>query len=220
MRYVILSPSYIGYSAGVRALYELQKWLIRIGKDAIVVNHIFNVEPDDIAICPEVVSGNPMHALKVVRYVLNVPGKLGGDAEYDPAEIKVAYNDALAQYADGFVMQTPVIEPFFRNEGGERDRNCFWVGKGEFHPPNFDPGVMITHRDPATRRDLAALLNRCENFYTYDGFTSLAVEAFRCGCKVWLVKDGEPVAYPFVKDDSQERFLFALHRLVEMVEAE
>ena len=38
MRYVIVAPTYNKKTAGIKTLQELQKWLIRSGKDAVIPN--------------------------------------------------------------------------------------------------------------------------------------------------------------------------------------
>ncbi|NTW17510.1 MAG: hypothetical protein HGA41_08660, partial [Syntrophaceae bacterium] len=115
MRYIITSPPYRHNCAGIVVLYELQKWLIRFNQDAMIMN--FNapypIEEEDIVVYPEIVPGNPLNAKKVVRYILNVPGKLGGDKEYDKNEILVAHSEALAQYSNGVILHTPAELEFF-----------------------------------------------------------------------------------------------------------
>ena len=52
MRYIIVAPAYTRRSAGIVVLHELQKWLIRSGKDAMVMhfNDPFPIEDDDIVV--------------------------------------------------------------------------------------------------------------------------------------------------------------------------
>ncbi len=47
---------------------------------------------DSIVLYPEVVSGNPLKAAKVVRWTLNSPGLLGGDAHYADDEMVFVFN--------------------------------------------------------------------------------------------------------------------------------
>jgi hypothetical protein len=75
----------------------------------------------------------------VVRYILNVPGLLGGDKQYDPKEILFSYT-AYNQQAAGLgckvdwskvpILKIPMIEDFFKDVGAPRTYVCFWVGKG------------------------------------------------------------------------------------------
>lgn len=198
MRYVIVAPPYNNISAGIKVLYELQKWLIRFGKDAIIMcfNSPFIINDDDIAVYPEIVSGNPLGARRVVRYILNDPGKLGGDKTYDKDEILVAYDGELGRFSHNMVLRMPCVEDFFTNTHCERVIDCFWVGKGKnsfkFHPV-ISNALEITYTWPQKRRELAALLNRTKTFYTYDDRTALTLEAALCGCEIKEIKDGEVI---------------------------
>ena len=194
MRYIIVSPVYNRKSAGVKVLYELQKWLIKFGKEAIILN--FNapypINDDDIVVYPEIVTGNPLNAKRVVRYILNEPGKLGGDKEYDKDEILVAYDGELGRFSNNIVLRMPCVEDFFTNTHCERVIDCFWVGKGKFTPhPAVKNAIEITYAWPVKRKELAELLNRTKTFYTYDDRTALTLEAALCGCEIKEFKDGE-----------------------------
>lgn len=183
--YIIVTPPYSHKSAGIRALHILQNELVRRGYDAITTNVAYNVTKDDIAVYPEVVKGNPLKAKRVIRWVLNTPGLLGGDKEYDPMEKIITWD--IDYYPDVPVLRVPVIEPFFCNQHLERIRDCVWVGKGRnlaLHPYNC---VSITYQWPATRRELAVLLNNTKTLYTYDSCTCLVTEAVLCGCEVKIV---------------------------------
>ena len=198
MRYIIAAPRYSRKSAGIVVLHELQKWLIRFGKDAMILNFKvpYEIEEDDIVVYPEIVPGNPLKARRVVRYILNEPGKLGGDREYDKNEILVAYDGTLAKYSNGIVLTTPILEEFFSNRGYERTIDCLWVGKGEnTNHPITRNCIEITYQWPAKRRELAELLNRARTLYSYDDHTSLLTEAVVCGCEVKLIKNNEMVNY-------------------------
>lgn len=214
MKYVILSPPYRNSSCGIRVLYELQKMLIRAGRDAIVVNHLCNIEDDDIAVYPEGVHGNPLNAKTVIRYVLNTPSH-----DYDKNEITVAYSMELARYSNGRILDIPLYESFFRNEGRERDINCVYVGKGAYQPhPDVDSAYEITSEAPKTRKELAWLLNRCRTFYTYDNLTALSMEAWLCGCECVLVKDGALI--PFVPKHKRVNYMVGgqLYELIKLAE--
>jgi len=209
MRFIILSPPYENGNGGVRALYDLQKWLIRFGKDAIVVNNIFPLEPDDVAIYPEIIVGNPFNAQRVVRYLLNTPGKIGGDGIYGENDLLVAWSPNESRYSDGFWLMLPYLNPVFINHEYERTIDCFWVHKGRNtqHPCTSDC-IEITKSWPPTKAELAALLNKTRTLYSYDDNTALAVEAKACGCIVKLIQGNKVVDYAFPEwaEFNYERF--------------
>lgn len=221
-RYVLVAPPFQHNSAGIRVMYDLQKWLVRAGLDAIVCTW-FNGYPveqfeDDIVIYPEVAPGNLLKAKRVIRFILNVPGKLGyGEKTYDPGEILVAYNKELASYAHGRMLQVPSIEPFFNDEGTVKKVDSVFVGKGQdlgLHPPGC---IAITKAYPPSRREVAQLLRSTRTLYMYDDFSMIAHEAKLCGCDVKLIrKDGAIVEYPDHSYPTIDEFKVQLHDFIEM----
>jgi predicted O-linked N-acetylglucosamine transferase (SPINDLY family) len=221
-RYVVVAPPFQHNSAGIRVMYDLQKWLVRAGLDAIVCTW-FNGYPveqfeDDIVIYPEVAPGNLLKAKRVIRFILNTPGKLGhGEKTYDPGEILVAYNKELAPYANGRMLQVPSIEPFFHADGATNTGNAVFVGKGQdlgLHPADC---VAITKAYPPSRREVAQLLRSTKTLYMYDDFSMISHEAALCGCDVKLIrKDGAIVDYPHLSWPTLEEFKVQLHDFIEM----
>ena len=223
-RYVIVAPPYQHASAGIRVLYDLQKWLVLAGFDAMVCTwfpgYPIDSFADDIVIYPEVAPGNLLQSKRVVRYILNTPGKLGhGEKAYAPDELLVAYNSELAPYADGHVLQLPSTEPFFRNDRCERNKDAMYVGKGRnlgLHPVGC---VEITKQFPPTRKQMAEFLQTVRTLYTYDDFTMLGHEAKLCGCNVTLI-DGsgqmKPLQTSYVP--SLNEFRAQLHHFINLTQ--
>jgi O-antigen biosynthesis protein len=170
------------------------------------------------AIYPEVAPGNLLGAKRVVRYVMNVPGKLGrGRRQYDANEFLVAYNKHLAPYADGRVLQVPSVEPWFHDPGPAvlRDVDAFYVGKGLNSGKHPEHCVEITRNWPPSRREVAALLRRCRTLYTYDNFTMMVPEAQLCGCETLLVHpDGSCTPVVTERLTSAEEFRHQLHAFI------
>jgi len=185
--YCIVAPEYTHVSAGIRALHVLKDQIIKRGRNAVMVYDPINtvIGDDDIAVYPEVVKGNPLNAKKVIRYVLNYPGLIGGDKEYDPSEKIITWFDEF--YPGAPILQVPIYEDFFKDEGGERTIDCVWVGRGTdvgMHPEGC---TRITYDFPQSRTELASLLNKTKTLYSYDN-GSLPYEALLCGCEVKVAK--------------------------------
>lgn len=221
-RYVIAAPPHLHNSAGVRVLYDLQKWLVRAGYDAIVCTHTQNYYVpqfrEDIVIYPETFPGNWLRAKRVVRFILNVPGKLGeSSSSYDADEFLVAYNRHLAPYADGRVLQVPSVEPWFYDPGeaAQRDVDVVYVGKGQnsgHHPPDC---AEITRAWPSSRREVANLLRRTRTLYSYDHFTMIVAEAQLCGCKTVLIQpDGSHTPFEPERLVTPAEFRHQLHAFI------
>src|SRR3954469_3045856 len=103
--FLVWAPPYTHRSSGVRALYRLCHHLNNGGyPSAIMSERVANDLPDwstpfhfgpvgdSIVIYPEIVSGNPLQARKVVRWALNNPGLLGGDSSYPDEEMVFVYD--------------------------------------------------------------------------------------------------------------------------------
>ena len=222
-RYIIYAPLYRHNSAGIRVCYELQKWLILAGYDALVIvatdNYSHNQFADDIVIYPEIIRGNPLKAKRVVRYIMNFPGKIGGDRTYAPHELLVAYNPELTCYSDGAMLQLPTTESFFYQDNTPKTRNAVYVGKGrdlKAHPKDCE---YITGSFPDTRRKVADFLRAVKTLYTYDDFTIITHEAKTCGCDVRYIdaegKIGDVLHDHFPTEDA---FKPQLHDFIEMTQ--
>lgn len=207
--YVIWIYPYRNSSAGIRVMHRLCHELRQRGQEAYVYpgwpnpdwNEAWLADPrevlarDAIAVYPEVVSGNLLGASRVARYILNVPGLLGGDKQYDPAEMLFCYSPCLREYvpSDDRILNLPVIEPELFNAVGafwqERRGVVNYQGKGRAYAMPGDT-TTITWQWPETRREVAELLRRAEWFVTSDTMTALTTEARLCGCPTVLLPDG------------------------------
>lgn len=172
--YYIVSPLYSYGSAGIRALYLLCHALNRSGFQAYMVNYPFTKQRPStvnselwapmldqeqllvhfeqgqtpIVIYPEIVSGNPLKAPIVARWILNFPGLLGGDSTYDSREICFGYSRELASAGGNpeNVLQIPTVDTriFYPSEI-ELDRRggCFYAFKYQrIHKGVLAPSLM------------------------------------------------------------------------------
>ncbi len=201
--YVIWTPDYRNNSNGIKVLHKLCHLLNEKGEKAEIyipsqfpqtVNPQWNTPIykknyagiDDIVIYPDITVGNPLGAVKKVRYLLNKPGVMGGPTVFDNELIFTFHKE----YYDAPILYIPTIEPeLFNNDTPvERKRNCFYIGKGKDVPKiNTEGMTEITSEWPSTRKELADLLRKSETFYTYDFNTALILEAKLCGCRVEII---------------------------------
>lgn len=220
--FYIVSPDYTRQSAGIKALHLLCHALNRTGHSAFIVRQNFfevtpfkktEVHPDlltppltraaydhhleqglvPIVVYPEVISGNPLNAAVVVRYVLNFPGLLGGDKVYAPEEFVIAYSKKLADAAGvgaDRVLFIPASDTniFYRGpEGSPRSGTCFYADKyrkvhnGQLLPVTEGSTEITRGIGSQTPTEVAELLRRSELFYTYEN-SAIAIEAILCGC--------------------------------------
>ena len=211
MKWLVAAPPYHQSSAGIRVLHRLAYQLQSIGEEVEIGAAVGNPDwpvplrpqgtyPDDsIVVYPEIVKGNPFGASRVVRYVLNHPGLLGGDAFYDPSELVIAYeaaylDSARAAGGEATICHVDVVEPHIFNRGeASRVFDAFYAGwRGKRIAPPVDgsfPMLEITASWPATRQQVGLLLQRTRTLYCCSHGTMLIDEALRCGVAVSLVED-------------------------------
>lgn len=213
--YYIETPPYRRSSAGIRVMHMLCHVLNRLGEEAYVFTS--EVNPDlntptvtedvvrrhlqagrePIVVYPEIVSGNPRRAKSVVRYVLNVPGLIGGDKTFADTELIYAYGQNLlpANAPPGNVLFFPSVDSsLFNNRDNPLDaqRQGILVYPGRHlnalkEHPELAHGTVITSTWPASRSELAALMRRSEMLYCFES-TAIALEAVLCGCPAVVLR--------------------------------
>jgi len=206
-KYLIWSFDYYPDSAGQKTMHRLCHELNQAGQEAYVAypkrNPAWNtpylpgpirdrrLDERWIAVYPEIIAGNPWKAPRVVRYVLNTPGKLGGDTVYPPSEIVYVFHELFNTpgVPSERILFLPTIElDLYTDRHEPRSGALYYVGKGQ-KTRDLD-AVELTNdmkRDP---HELADHLNRAEVLYTFDNVTAMAIIARLCGCPVVLIPDG------------------------------
>ena len=223
--YLIWAPPLCG-NAGVRGLYKLAVALRNHGQrvrlwswgetrqlDFAYVGYITpQMREEDIVIYPETVSGNPLQIRNVVRWVLFFPGHLGGDTHYHPSEKIFTWCDA---YYPGAPRLLPDVidHTIFYDAGLPRTRDCTFVHKdGKWKKlPELNGLTEITMQWPATREELAYLLQTSNTVYSWDSHSSLLDEAYFCGASVKIIEEDGFRDFKLELPFSQEVFEQELH---------
>jgi hypothetical protein len=220
--FVIWAPEYTHRSSGVRALYRLCHHLNRAGyPSAVLVDPDHRREPEDpmpgwdvplhegppggsIVVYPEIVSGNPLGARRVVRWALNTPGLLGGDTRYDDAEMVFVYDphklSAVApatseRLGPERVLWLGLVDPasVYPDPTLPRTMDCSFTYKGRdlcgrFPLPESDLGEIVAlEQITPTMESLGDALRQTRVFYSYDHYSNALREAAVCGCEVRVV---------------------------------
>jgi hypothetical protein len=211
--FIVAIGPYRSNSAGVRVMHRLCHLLNVIGQHATVATDVVNpawntptaalISDETIAVYPEVVPGNPCGAKRVIRYVLNQPGLLGGTSYYDDNEMVFYYHERFREVAQAATREPldrrrelpiSVIEPdlFYHDRSLPRPYDCLYVGKGAHLREKYrlqyeDKVVTISSSYPTTRALTARLLQSCRTLFSYDDCTALLREALICGARVQLI---------------------------------
>ena len=226
-RYLIWSYDYSHASSGPKALHRLCHELRLAGQDAYVGWPVTNpdwdtphfdgpITDDVIAVYPEIVAGNPYKAKRVARWVLNVPGKLGGDKVYDPSEMVFTWDRSLV---DAPLLNIPHIETDIYTDRGEpREGELVYFGKGSGNVA----GTEITLEMRLDRHALADALNHATLLRCFDDFSGMVGIALLCGCPVEIVPTGQrydPAGFREAYLALRPVFLQQLARFVEITQA-
>lgn len=208
--YLITAPPYNEKSAGQSVLHKMCHELNQLGYEAYLVLMQNPNWPKDmpmtnphwhtpvapmnksliqnsIVIYPEIVTGNPLEAPCVVRYLLNK------EAQFGQGLIKRSISDYILIYSNLYGSgHGKLFIPHFNfelfNEIGalsfnERTETAWYDGKGikygEIGP--IEGAMAITRVWPQDRKELATILKKIKFLFTWDSTTSLVAEALMCG---------------------------------------
>lgn len=213
--YIIYALNYSRQSAGLYCLYKLCHDLNSAGFQSFMT--WTNYTPSDlnapvisirhakrlakqgyIVVYPEIISGNPLKANKVVRWVLNKPGTLGGDLHFCDQELIFIYANvfgtAVTNTISGKLFLPTIDESIFYDDGRlrcERSLECYYLGKSSWKDGYVTPTTAfeITRTSPK-RTELGKLFRASRVLYCFDNTTILIYEAIMCGCPVVLIPDG------------------------------
>lgn len=212
--YIIVSPNFQENSAGIRALFILYNDLRELGFQTFITgpseNHDNSIQilstiearafinRGYAVVYPETVTGNPLKAKTVIRFVGNKPGLLGGEKVYSESELVFYYSDAYREAIKNKVsgkLYIPTIDEriFYFRETPTKARmlNCFYVGKSNYKDGYFkkEETFEISRSSPP-RSELGKLLRVTDILYCFDNSTAFAYEAALCGCRVVIIPDG------------------------------
>jgi len=227
-KYLVVTHDWQRTSAGVRALHRLCHYLNLAGCDAYVTSTVRNpdlvtpvananlqaeIAESGIVVYPEVEAGNPLRARQVVRYLLNVPGRIRGDAMFPHTEALWAYSGLLRSFVHNPlnvltvpVVDTAIFNPFigialrgvktllyWGGKGCDLDPRLYverYVGKGLLPLESGTRLDEITFDQPASWPALASAFRDAELFVTFTPYTMLTIEARLCGCPVVVIPNG------------------------------
>lgn len=217
--FLVAAPAYSHRSSGKRALYRLCHHLNTAGYPAAMIAPKTGPMPPwrtprhrgrigkAIAIYPETVSGNPLGAGRVVRWVLNDPGLIGGDTSYpssemafvyDPQKLPVASIAAGEKLGRDRVLWCGLVDPafIFPDPNVPKTLVTSFTYKGRalrsrYELPSSGDIVRIEDVTPSITA-LGDILRRTRTLYSYDHYSNLLREAVISGAEVRTISDENP----------------------------
>ena len=213
--YYIFAPHYQQGSGGVRAMHYLCHALNLLGEEAYVTDPNINPElrtpvltpaigqihdaagREPIVVYAEVVSGNPLQARNVVRYLLADPGL------HTKQPIHLQPRDLVYTFGPGLVpagwsadpLRMPLVDTRVFNTDGVVDAER--KGSAVFIHRHLDKGgaldsvtadsIEISYRvAPRSAEELAEIFRTVECLYLYE-YSTICFEALLCGCPVVFI---------------------------------
>jgi hypothetical protein len=140
-----------------------------------------------IVIYPEIVSGNPLGAKNVVRWLLHKPGFHSGLVDFNPSDLifyfQEVFNDPYLNCNIGGKLQVMDIRTdiYTRTNFGARSGSCYLLRKGKKREILHDLNCSIMI-DNLSHEEVAKLFNQSEYFISYDSYTLYSQYAALCGC--------------------------------------
>jgi hypothetical protein len=208
--FIVWSPGYQEYSGGVIALHRLAHNLALLGEDSFIYTpnkradwlgiqipwhgEIFDRDNATV-IYPEIIIGNPLGIQRVVRWLLNTPGVIGGDGRYGDNDLVFKFapyfqapdESKVQGELRAFDMQLDV----FKDEGRARYGDCYLRRKGAAKPLLDSNGLMVdNYMSLGGHRYLNQVFNERERFISYDHACFISVQAALSGCLSIVIPDG------------------------------
>lgn len=211
--YYIMAPGYRETSSGIVSMHYLCHVLNLSGREAYIhasgaVNPELKTPALDagvrerhralgkvpIAVYPEVVSGNPLLAAVVARFMLNFEKFITGkDMQASPDDLMFYYAARLAEaqgFPDGDLLCLPTIDielfaggaPAVVREGSYLYHNRYPLERIDY--TQLPEQVrLLSIANPLSLSELAEVLRKAEVLYTYE-WSMTCVIAVLCGCPV------------------------------------
>jgi hypothetical protein len=211
-KYYIWSPDYDPHSGGIMALHRLAHNLGQLGEDCYLITNrinpkfktkilnpykMFELQNEDaILIYPEIISGNPLKGKQVIRWILNTPGAIGGDGNYEDRDLIFKFNEFFQvneKYKiSGLLTAYENNLDFWVDQGLPRSGTCYMVKKGSNKPLDKHPkdAYQIDGWEYKGGNELLLkIFNQYEYFICYDPCTYTNVIASLCGCIPIVIPD-------------------------------
>jgi hypothetical protein len=140
-----------------------------------------------IVIYPEVITGNPLGAERVVRYLLNREGFVGrnrmnnSDDDFILAFSKIYHDNPhaiLFKVSHNSIFNVKASKPALR-----RSIDLTYIGKGSLYDDCFviKNTIELARQWPKTKAELALLLKNSRYYYTWDCISQTNTDAIFCG---------------------------------------
>ncbi len=208
IKIVIYTPPLNDLCGGIMVLYSLIQKINNINDNIIGLiyaydhkeypnnfcNNFFNpfwMDDNTVVIYPETITGNPLNAKYVIRWILL---DLGLEVSHDHY-INWNKDDIVYHWEPSFLKNTKQlvniwINPIIKNyQQQERNINCYAFKKMQWIPQTLNQTeiqyyhtTQDTNLDKVSVAEAVDVFNRSKLFYCYDPNTFFSIMAPLCGC--------------------------------------
>lgn len=214
--FYVYSPAWRGNAAGIKVLHYLCHALNQVGCEAWLILHNPNEKDESTnprldtpvlsntqskihfaqgrsptVVYSETIPGNPLKAARVLRYLLNYPGALGGTKEFAPNEWQVAYSKKIQSNSPmcSEVLFLPAVDLDELPKPTKKDPNLHLMYAGKYRAFIGEPVLPVgitaleIHREGPQRQprgEVLDLLARATSIYVWENST-IATEAVLLG---------------------------------------
>lgn len=153
---------------------------------------------DCIVVYSEIITGNPLNAPNVVRWLLHQPGYFSKKIHYGCNEIYFKFNSAIWDFQLPYsktsdnelkVIHYP-LETYYLPESSSNVRSgtayCLRKGRHKKIVHDLNNSILI---DGKTNAEIAEIFRKVEAFISYDTYTAYSIFAVLCGAKSIVVPD-------------------------------
>jgi hypothetical protein len=224
--FYLYSQPYYGASNGIKICYLLVRYLHELGFGAAIAcpdpqspdrpppegyeppvvyscGTSLRIGPDDIAIYPEIITGNPLGARRVVRYLLNRPYYLNGKGiDYGPNDFLTTCSKAIdPDLPQLCILSDERLRYRAYNRPKKRDQVAVYFGKTDLNGlgarmaaladivRRYRRVALVTRRHPADRAALFRIIAESRLLVSFDPITSMGYEATLLGTPVVMLDD-------------------------------
>lgn len=209
-KYIIYTYNFDINVGGILVLYQLCHLLNELNENAFVwieggPPHVlyeqFNTPiasvqdlEDAIVIYPEIVDGNPLGAVNVVRWLLHRPGFHTGNVNFGRNELVFGYKKEFSGSGieineENILNIKYLMTDIYKQTNFEsRSATCYMIKKGKSKKivHNIDDSKLI---DNLSHSEVCKIFNESKFFISYDPYTFYSVYASLCGCISIVVPD-------------------------------
>jgi hypothetical protein len=211
INFIVWSPDYTDQYGGIIVLHKLADELARLGEHSYIIasktSNSSKAKTIDLATAktmahrddtyifyPETVSGNPLGFKNVIRFVLYIPGKNGGDSIYYKSEIIFAHTKYCVSgtpYENAPLLHCidPKLDIFFDAKKPKSD-TCTLIKKGRHKNIYKAPNIIDAYMGSSNLDQvLFNIFNKYETFINYDSASYHSIQAALCGCTSIVIPD-------------------------------